>query len=73
MEGKKWYLLDKKTERVLITIKLTRSSWKMIDERGWINFRQPSQSPVLNTCDACYFPMASKTVSREKDYHSEDG
>ena len=35
------------------------------NERGWINFRQPSQSPVLNTCDACYFPMASNAVSRE--------
>ena len=22
------------------------------NERGWINFRQPSQSSVLNTCDA---------------------
>ena len=36
------------------------------DERGWINFRQPSQSPVLNTCDSCYLPLASKGVSREQ-------
>ena len=35
------------------------------NERGWINFRHPSKSPVLNTCDACYFPIASNAVSRE--------
>ena len=41
----------------------------MFDEfqrRDWINFRQPSQSPVLNTCDACFFPMMSKAVTREQ-------
>ena len=34
--------------------------------RDWIIFNQPSQSHVLNTCDACYFPMASKQVSKEQ-------
>ena len=36
------------------------------ERRDWLNFRQPSQSPVLNTCDACYFPMMSKAVTREQ-------
>ena len=35
-------------------------------QRDWIIFNQPSQSPVLNMCDACYFPMASKQVSKEQ-------
>ena len=34
--------------------------------RDWIIFNQPSQSPVLNTCDTCYFSMASKQVSKEQ-------
>ena len=36
---------------------------KMFDERGWLLFPQPSQSPVTNVHDACVFPMMSKAVS----------
>ena len=36
---------------------------QMFDERGWILFPQPSQSPVTNVHDACVFPMMSKAVS----------
>ena len=36
---------------------------KMFDERGWILFRQPLQSPVTNVHDACVFLMMSKAVS----------
>ena len=32
----------------------------------WIIFRQPPNSPVTNTNDACTFPMASKKVSRSQ-------
>ena len=34
--------------------------------RDWIIFNQPSQSPVLNTCDACYFIMASNKFLKNK-------
>ena len=36
---------------------------QMIDERGWILFCQPSQSPVTNVHNVCIFPMMSKKVS----------
>ena len=41
-------------------------------KRGWILFRQPSQSPVTNVHDACIFPMMSKNVSsiQATDYHA---
>ena len=35
----------------------------MFEERGWLLFNQPSQSPVTNVHDACVFPMMSKKVS----------
>lgn len=35
-------------------------------DRGWLAFRQPSQSPVTNIHDACIFPMMSKAVSNEQ-------
>ena len=34
--------------------------------RDWIIFNQLSQSPVLNTCDVCYFLMASNQVLKEQ-------
>ena len=34
--------------------------------RDWIILNQPSQSPVLNTCDVCYFYMALEEVSQEQ-------
>lgn len=45
---------------------------KEFHKRGWILFRQPSQSPVTNVHDACIFPMMSKSVSKVQaiDYHA---
>ena len=37
---------------------------KIFDEKGWLLFNQPSQSPVTNVHDACIFPMMSKHVSK---------
>ena len=39
---------------------------KLFNERGWVLFRQPSQSPVTNVHDSCVFPMMSKAVSTIK-------
>lgn len=39
---------------------------KIFDEKGWILFNQPPQSPITNVHDACIFPMLSKMVSREQ-------
>ena len=39
---------------------------KTFDEKGWIIFNQPPQSPITNVHDACIFPMMSKKVSREQ-------
>lgn len=36
------------------------------NERGWLSFRQPSQSPITNVHDACVFPMMSRAVSKEQ-------
>ena len=36
----------------------------IFEKRGWILFRQPSQSPMTNVHDACIFPMMSKLVSK---------
>ena len=32
----------------------------------WINFRQPSQSLILNTNNACFFSVISKAVTQEQ-------
>ena len=39
---------------------------KIFDEKGWLIFNQPPQSPITNVHDACIFPMMSKMVSREQ-------
>ena len=41
-----------------------REKKRLFDERGWLIFNQPSQSPVTNVHDACIFPMLSKEVSK---------
>ena len=35
---------------------------EIFQQRGWLIFDQPPQSPLLNTHDACVFPMMSKYV-----------
>ena len=44
----------------------------MFEERGWILFNQPSQSPITNVHDACIFPMMSKSLSKIQavDYYA---
>ena len=37
---------------------------RMFQERDWILFNQPPNSPITNVHDACIFPMMSKSVSR---------
>ena len=39
---------------------------KIFNEKGWLNFKQASQSPVTNVHDACIFPMMSRDVSAEQ-------
>lgn len=36
----------------------------LFEEKGWVRFNQPPQSPVTNVHDAAIFPMLSKLVSR---------
>lgn len=44
----------------------------LFQERGWILFNQPSQSPMTNVHDACIFPMMSKCLSKIQavDYYA---
>lgn len=41
---------------------LKEMSW-LFEERDWLLFNQPSQSPITNVHNACVFPMMSKAVS----------
>ena len=43
-----------------------RKMKREFNQRGWLLFNQPSQSPVTNVHDACIFPMMSKMVSKEQ-------
>jgi hypothetical protein len=36
------------------------------NQRDWLLFNQPSQSPITNVHNACIFPMMSKSVSWEQ-------
>ena len=39
---------------------------ELFDERDWLLFNQPSQSPITNVHDACIFPMMSKSASKSQ-------
>ena len=39
---------------------------KELENRDWIIFNQPAQSPATNIHDVCIFPMTSKYVCREQ-------
>ena len=36
---------------------------QLFEERNWLLFNQPSQSPITNVYNACDFPIMSKAVS----------
>ena len=61
-----WFI--KRMEQVCVKIRLIFAKRKEFENRDWIIFIQPTQSPATNSHDACTFPMMSKYVIKEQGF-----